>query len=216
MNTRPSNTPTPVIRIVDDDDDLRDALAFMLRQEGWEVRAYASGFDYLQADSDSRPGCLILDMCMPEMSGLRLLEELQRRRSRLPVIFLSAHGCIELAVRTLHQGACDFLEKPIHISRLCAAIERAMACDRDSARDNDANLPRQRYASLSRRESEVLHAVVKDLSNRAIGELLGISSRTVEVHRAAAFHKLGVRNTAEAKRLAASLGTSPTPAAANT
>lgn len=188
----------PLIRIVDDDDDLRNALSFLLKAQGWQVTAYSSAKDFLVQDAPSVPGCLILDIRMPDMTGLELQREMSEREYRLPIIFLSAHGSIDTAVNTLHAGAVDFLEKPVSEEKLLKSIGRAIKIDKLK---NGASLEpteiKEKLRTLTPREIEIADLIAKGLLNREVAEITGISIRTVETHRSRIFHKLGIKDISE-------------------
>lgn len=186
----------PLVRIVDDSPELLESLEFLLRCEGYDVAAYKSAKDFLQSDAPSRPGCLILDVQMPGMTGLELQQLLNARESMLPVIFLTAHGSVDMAVSALHEGAVDFEQKPIRIDRFLPAVARAVEHDlknRGCLKSDGRNLSR-----LTERERNILRAAAFGSTSRQIAKLLGLSARTVEHHRAAALRKLNLRSAAEA------------------
>lgn len=181
-----------LVRIVDDDSDLRAAIRFLLESEGWEVADYYSAADFLLNDDPKIPGCLILDVRMPEMTGVELQSELKQHVREIPIVFLSAHGDIEMAVKTLHEGAVDFLTKPVQEDKLVPVISRAVKLDlikRGLSFDHEKI--KERFRELTEREKQIVLLLTKGLLNREVGERLGISTRTVEVHRARAFKKLG-------------------------
>lgn len=187
-----------LVRIVDDDSDLRAAIRFLLESEGWEVADYYSAADFLLNDDPKIPGCLILDVRMPEMTGIELQGELKQHLRQIPIVFLSAHGDIEMAVKTLHEGAVDFLTKPVQEDKLVPVISRAVKLDlikRGLSFDHEEI--KERYKELTERETQIVSLLIKGLLNREIGERLGISTRTVEVHRARAFKKLQVHTISE-------------------
>lgn len=188
----------PLIRIVDDDDDLRNALSFLLKAQGWSVVAYSSAQEFLVQDAPSVPGCLILDIRMPNMTGLELQREMNERNYRLPIIFLSAHGNIGMAVNTLHAGAVDFLEKPISEEKLLKSISRAIKIDglKKGASLNPTEI-KEKLSSLTSREIEIAELIAQGFLNREVAEMKGISVRTVETHRARIFQKLGITNISE-------------------
>lgn len=180
-----------LVRIVDDDSDLRAAIRFLLESEGWEVADYYSTADFLLNDDPKIPGCLILDVRMPEMTGVELQSELKQHVREIPIVFLSAHGDIEMAVKTLHEGAVDFLTKPVQEDKLVPVISRAVKLDlikRGLSFDHEKT--KERFRELTEREKQIVLLLTKGLLNREVGERLGISTRTVEVHRARAFKKL--------------------------
>lgn len=186
----PNSEIKVLVRIVDDDSDLRAAIRFLLESEGWEVADYYSAADFLLNDDPEIPGCLILDVRMPEMTGIELQGELKQHLRQIPIVFLSAHGDIEMAVKTLHEGAVDFLTKPVQEDKLVPVISRAVKLDlikRGLSFDHEEI--KERYKELTERETQIVSLLIKGLLNREIGERLGISTRTVEVHRARAFKK---------------------------
>ena len=194
----PNSEIKVVVRIVDDDSDLRAAIRFLLESEGWEVADYYSAADFLLNDDPEIPGCLILDVRMPEMTGIELQGELKQHLRQIPIVFLSAHGDIEMAVKTLHEGAVDFLTKPVQEDKLVPVISRAVKLDlikRGLSFDHEEI--KERYKELTERETQIVSLLIKGLLNREIGERLGISTRTVEVHRARAFKKLQVHTISE-------------------
>lgn len=185
-----------LVRIVDDDEGLRKGLSFMLRCAGWKSRCYASAEAFLREDSPSEPGCLILDVQMPGVSGIELQHELIRRDCTLPIIFLSGHGDIDMAVQAIQDGAVHFLQKPVDSAKLLEALEKAARRSlEESGPAIDAASARHRLAQLTRRELEVIRLVAGGLSSRAVADRLGISERTVEAHRSSANRKLGVSST---------------------
>lgn len=189
------------VYLVDDDAVVRDALAFLLASRGLDVRAYDSGPMLLAAmEAASRPlrGVFLLDIRMEPMSGLQLHEALLARQIRNPVLFLSGHGDIPMVVEALKKGAFDFLEKPYSDNTLVDRIERAIAVEvATQVEDAQASERGARLASLTDREREVMQRVAAGKLNKVIGDELHIAVRTVEVHRARVFAKLGVRSAAE-------------------
>ena len=194
----PNSEIKVLVRIVDDDSDLRAAIRFLLESEGWEVADYYSAADFLLNDDPEIPGCLILDVRMPEMTGIELQGELKQHLRQIPIVFLSAHGDIEMAVKTLHEGAVDFLTKPVQEDKLVPVISRAVKLDlikRGLSFDHEEI--KERYKELTERETQIVSLLINGLLNREIGERLGISTRTVEVHRARAFKKLQVHTISD-------------------
>jgi len=193
----------PLVHLVDDEAAVRDALGFLLHSHGLAARTYASGPELL-ASLDAGPlrGCLVLDVRMEPMSGLQLHDELVSRGVALPVIFLSGHGDIPMAVEAIHKGALDFVEKPFGDDALVRRIERALAIEAaQHAAQSDRERESARIASLTERETEVLELVAAGKLNKVIADELNVSVRTVEVHRARGFAKLGVRSAAEVATL---------------
>ena len=198
-----------LVRIVDDDAEQLKSLAFLLRMGGFEVMTYQSAQAFLEMDDPRKPGCLLLDHRMPGMTGMELQAELVERGSLLPVIFLSAHGDIPMAMQAVHRGAMDFLVKPAAPDVLIAAVEKAVKKSfEDLAADAGQADLAEKAATLTDRELEVARLVAEGLLNKQIGDKLGISLPTVKLHRGNAAKKLGVRSAvAMAKALeAAGLG----------
>ena len=195
-----------LIRIVDDDDSLRDALRFVLETEGWRVADHAGAREFLTRDAPSTPGCVVLDIRMPGMSGIEAQRAMLERGIDLPIIFLTGHGDIDMAVSALQEGALDFIQKPVDNERLLAVIAYAASANlAKRAGRVDAATLLERAASLTERELEIARALADGLVNREIAERLQIAQRTVEVHRAAAMRKLGIRKPAELASLRAFL-----------
>lgn len=194
-----------LVRIVDDDAEQLKSLAFLLRMGGFEVMTYQSAQAFLEMDDPRKPGCLLLDHRMPGMTGMELQAELVERRSLLPVIFLSAHGDIPMAMQAVHRGAMDFLVKPAAPDVLSAAVEKAVKKSfEDLAADAGQADLAEKAATLTDRELEVARLVAEGLLNKQIGDKLGISLPTVKLHRGNAAKKLGVRSAvAMAKALEA-------------
>lgn len=196
--TNSSNSNKPLVRIVDDDPSLRSSLEFMLRCEGYDVAVYESAKTFLSGDMPGRPGCLILDVRMPGMTGLELQEVLNARGYACPIVFLTAHGDIDMAVQTMRCGACDFQQKPVKPESFLQAVARALEKDRElrgGASDIRAEL--RRFESLSEREEEIARLVARGLTSRVIAERLGISKRTADHYRTSALAKIQVRSPAE-------------------
>ncbi|WP_295479394.1 response regulator transcription factor [Sutterella sp.] len=190
-----NGTETALVRLVDDDAEQLKSLAFLLRMAGFEVMAYQSAASLLELDDPRRPGCLVLDHRMPGMTGMELQQELVERGSLLPIIFLSAHGDIPMAMQAVHRGAMDFLVKPAAPEQLIAAVERAIKKSfEDLAADAGQSDLAQKAASLTERELEVARLVAEGLLNKQIADRLSISLATVKLHRGNAAKKLGVRS----------------------
>ncbi len=195
------------IHLVDDEESVRRSTSFMLRTSGFDVDTYASGLDFLGKVQDAKPGCILLDVRMPEMDGIEVQAELAKRGVKLPVIVLTGHGDVGTAVAAMKGGAIDFLEKPFERDALVEALERGFVRleEGDAAVANQAEAAR-RIALLSPREQDVLRGLVRGHPNKTIAYDLGISPRTVEVHRANAMAKLEARSLSEALRLAFAVG----------
>ena len=198
------------VHLVDDDAGVRDALAFLLRSRGLAVRTFASGPDLLAELDDALPlhrmprGIFRLDVRMEPMTGTRLHDELLARRLKNPVLFLTGHGDIPMVVEALKKGAFDFLEKPYSDNALADRVEQALAVDAAMQAEGAQAAERSaRLASLTEREREVMTRVAAGKLNKVIADELNVSVRTVEVHRARVFAKLGVRSAAEVATLIA-------------
>lgn len=198
------------VYIVDDDAAVRDSLAMMLGLAGYRVALFADAETFLDARSGDWQGCVIADLRLPGASGVELQAELRRRGAELPVVIITAHGDVPTARAAFQAKAVDFLEKPFDHGQLLAAIEAAFAAeDRRLVRRAGA----ERFAALTAREREVLRHAARGLHAKEIAALLGISPRTVEVHKARVMEKLGVRNVAELVRFALSLEEESAPGA---
>ncbi len=202
--------------IVDDDADLRDALALLMRAAGLRAECFANARAFLQRCSPRDEGCLVLDIRMPGMSGMELQAELHKRRVSLPIVFLTGHGDVPLAVKAMKAGAADFIQKPLDEHRLVMAVLTAMKSESRAARAPE-NPPQAieasgRLAALSRRELDVLQLMAEGRQSKDIADILCISLKTVEFHRANIREKLGVSSMTELLRLVLS-GEPPPPRA---
>jgi two-component system response regulator FixJ len=192
-----------LVHVADDDDAIRRSVSFALKTSGFQVRTYESGSELLKGAPDIASGCILLDIRMPGMDGLEVQEALKAKGVTLPVIIMTGHGDVSLAVRTMKAGAVDFIEKPFQKAVLLGAIEHAMtrlnhaAGNREQAREAAIKLQ-----LLTPRERDVLDGLAKGLPNKSIAYDLGISPRTVEIHRANLMTKLGVNSLSEALRIA--------------
>ena len=198
---------TPSVTVVDDDDAVRNSLRLLLKSVGLPTVTYPSAQAFLDAWHPTQPGCLVLDVRMPGMSGLELQQELNRRGAIVPVIFISGHGDIPMAVEAIQHGAFDFLQKPFRDQELIDRVQRALAADqanRDALGQRDA--VRRRYESLTPREQEVLSLVTQGKANKVMAGDLGVSQRTVEIHRARVMEKMGAQSLAQLVRMVIDLG----------
>ena len=192
----------PKVHIVDDDEAMRDSLKWLLESRGLKAELYPSAEAFLNAFSSDFCGCLVLDVRMPGMNGLDLHRELQARASTLPVIFITGHGDVPMAVSALKNGAADFIEKPFNDRDMLGLIESCMKQDRAAAAKRTENASvTQRLDSLTQREREVLGLIVAGKLNKQIADQLGISIKTVEVHRSRVMEKMGAASVAELVRL---------------
>jgi two-component system response regulator FixJ len=191
----------PVVHVVDDDDDVRASLTWLFTSIHLRVRAFATAAEFLAAYRGG-PGCLILDVRMPGMTGLELQAELKRRGHDLPVIFITGHGDVPMAMRAVRDGAMGFFEKPFPHQEVIERVHEALLHDKETRAGRWAwkDLDR-RFRTLSDREMEVTVLLVEGLANRQVGEKLGISVRTVEVHRSNIFRKTGARGLADLVRM---------------
>lgn len=196
----------PTVYLVDDDDAVRGALGFLLGTVGLNVRAFADGVALeraLDTEGTTAIGCLLLDIRMPHISGLHLQRRLQERGVDLPVIVLTGHADVELCRRAFHQGASDFLSKPVDDTELLEAVQRAVRQHLQGRQRRAANgQARERLARLSAREYDVLRGILNGQTSKQTARTLGISARTVETHRASVFDKLEADSLAEVIRLA--------------
>ena len=184
--------------VVDDDAAVRDSLRMLLRAAGYSVATFPNANEFLSVCNPETEGCIILDVTMPGMDGPALQEELKRRGSLLPIIFLTGHGSIPLSVRTLKAGAVDFMTKPVKGAELMACIEQALKkCALLHEQSHELQSMATLLAKLTEREKEVMMLVIEGLTSKIIAERLGISNRTVEVYRARIMQKTGASNILE-------------------
>jgi two-component system response regulator FixJ len=193
----------PIVHVVDDEADVRDAVALLLRSVGLRSALYASAQQFLAEYRPGAPGCLLLDVRLPGMSGLELQERLASSGFALPIIVMSGHGDIPMAVRAMRCGALDFVEKPFHdqtlLDRVHEAIQRSARLQDDAG---ERALLQRRYASLTEREKEVMARVVQGRPNKLIADDLGLSTRTVETHRAHIMEKMQAKSLSHLVRMA--------------
>lgn len=191
-----------LVHIVDDDSEVRAATSFMLRQQGYETQIYAGGPEFVNQRRLDR-GCVLLDLHMPEMDGFEVLARLARRDVDLPVIILTGHGDISLAVRAMKRGAVDFLEQPYDTHRLTGAIERAFGLGDENRETRQARMDAiAKLKSLTPRESQVLQGLRAGMPNKVIARWLALSPRTVEAYRANMMARIGVTGMSNALRIA--------------
>ena len=197
----------PLVHVVDDEESVRKSLSFLLKTSHYRAQCWASGSAFLKDVDRSEPACVLLDIRMPDMDGIELQEKMNGHGIGLPVIMLTGHGDVSLAVRAMKAGAVDFLEKPFDRQKLLNAIGRAFAQLADAeARRDQMDAAQVQIAALTPREREVLEGLAYGFPNKTIAFDLGISSRTVEVHRANLMAKLEVTNFADALRIAFAAG----------
>jgi FixJ family two-component response regulator len=200
---------TGCVLVVDDDDGLRTTLVEILEAAGFEAVGFPSADDLLEHGDTRRPACMVLDLHLPGLNGLELQQELLRDGDQVPIIFYSGQGDVESSVRAMKAGALDFLQKPVDPPELLAAVHDALA--RDSAalvERAERKQLQERYGGLTRRERQVLAAVVEGLSNKQIASRLGVGEKTIKVHRAGAVAKMRASSLPELVRMAGKLGIS--------
>jgi len=189
--------------VVEDDGDIRASLGRLLEQVDLRVEEYGDAAAFLEASDPTRHGCLLLDVRMPGMSGTELQKRMLEMDISLPIIFITAHGDVAMAVECMKRGAFEFLEKPVRAQRLLDTIQRALSLDRDRrATRVEIDEAKRCFSLLTPRESEVVELAVKGLTNRDIAGKLGVSSQAIDAHRLKALQKLGVTNVADLVRLA--------------
>ena len=201
-----------LIRVVDDDRAVSKAIQFLLENEDWTVQVFSSGEEFLVNEAPSVPGCIILDVQMGGISGIEVHKELIARESKVPIIFLTAHGDIPMAVEAMKEGAAEFLVKPLDPEKLLQLVEKHVEWDikrrQWSVSKEEAE---RRVESLTLRERQIVELVLKDLSNQEIAEALKLSRRTIECHRQVAYKKLQVNNVKELRKLCKMLDSSQWP-----
>jgi two-component system, LuxR family, response regulator FixJ len=200
MSAMPSDQ---TVYVIDDDDAARDSLAFLFRTADVNVRTYASATEFLAAAPSLKGGCVVTDVRMPQMNGLELLRRLRALDLTLPVIVMTGHGDIPLAVEAMKAGASDFFEKPFSDDAMLAAVRRALGRQReDRTREGEREAVKERLANLSARERQVLEGLVAGKANKNIAFDLGISARTVEIYRANVMTKMNAASLSELVRMA--------------
>jgi two-component system response regulator FixJ len=188
----------PMIYLVDDDEAVRDALGMLFRSIGLRYEAYGSALDFLEHYDSRRPSCLVADVRMPGLSGLELQQRLNEQRKEIPIIFITGHGDVPMAVTAMRSGAADFIQKPFRDQDLIDRIHKALDRDRERRKGRAAeDAIRERLALLTPRETEVMQRVARGQANKVIAMDLGVSQRTVELHRARVMKKLRLRSVAE-------------------
>lgn len=197
----------PVIYVVDDDPSVLKSLERLLRSPEYEVRTFQSALEFLHFQHPDAPGCLILDVEMPDLNGLELQEQLANRGISLPIIFITGHGTVPMSVRAMKAGADDFLQKPFNSADLLSAVSRSIGKDRLARQDREeVNRLRKLMNTLTSRELEVFKLVVTGMLNKQIAYELGTTEKTIKVHRARVFCKMEARSLVELARFARKLG----------
>ncbi|WP_078120341.1 response regulator FixJ [Thiosocius teredinicola] len=193
--------------VVDDDQAMRNSLKWLIESVGVQVESFSSADDFLAQYQPGRSGCLVLDVRMPGMSGLELQEHLAERSIHIPVVIITGHGDVPMAVRAMKAGAIDFIEKPFNDEVLLDAIRRAIAYEEQQRSFHNEHLQiKQRLANLTPREHEVMEMVTDGKSNKEIANILGVSAKTIEAHRARVMEKMQAGSLAELVRMALAVG----------
>mgnify|MGYP001047530703 FL=1 len=193
------------VSVIDDEASVRDAVAMLLETHGLTVACYEGAQVFL--DAPFAAGCIVSDVRMPEMSGLDLLRTLQDAGDPRPLLLMTGHGDVELAVQAIKLGAFDFVEKPFNSERLVARVEEALVASESSLKERlELDDLKSKYAGLSDRQRDTMRLLIRGLSNKEIGQQLGISPRTVEIHRTWVMTKMSARSIADLVRMAMALG----------
>lgn len=196
-------TTGPMVHVIDDDESARESLTFLLTTADFRVRTYDSGKAFLDAGNGIEAGCIITDVWMPEISGLDIIRSLKKLKLDMPVIVITGHSDVPLAVEAMKAGAVDFIEKPYDGEALLAAVRSALTAQRaDTRRDGEREQIRERLAALSPRERQVLNGLVAGHHNKTIAHELGISARTVEIYRANVMAKMQATSLSQLVRMA--------------
>lgn len=194
------------VYVVDDDEAVRDSLRLLLKSARLPVKNYASAAEFLESYDPEQSGCLVLDIHMPGFNGLQLQDELRRRGAAIPIIFITGHGDVPIAVQAMKQGAVEFLQKPFDDEDLLASIRKAFERDiEDRSQHKQSNHARECYATLTPREKQVMQKVAAGLSSKQVAYELGISQRTVEIHRGSVMSKMGADSVASLVKMMMSI-----------
>lgn len=204
---------TPTVYIVDDAREVRMALSRLLDASGYQVSAFESAERFLEQQDAEAPGCLLLDVCMPGLSGIELQRTLAGSPCARPIVFLSGKGDVHIGVHAMKEGAVDFLTKPIDHAQLVAAVDKALKLDAEQRRERDIRRTiQERLETLTPREHQVMEQVIHGRLNKQIAVGLGTGEKTVKVHRARVMSKMGAHSVAELVQLAARVGVAIEPA----
>jgi FixJ family two-component response regulator len=203
---------TPIVFVVDDDISVRESLELLIRSEGWEPETFASAQEFLARPRSLVPSCLVLDVSLPGLNGLELQKRVAIERTDVPIIFITGYGNVPMTVQAMKAGAVEFLTKPFSDDVLLSAIRNAIERSKTAlARKAEMQVLRDRYASLTRREREVMALVASGLLNKQVGGELGISEITVKAHRGQVMQKMKADSFAELVKMAARLGLAHAP-----
>ena len=205
-----SPTEEPRVFIVDDDEAVRDSLAILVETRGLAVKTFSSGNEFMESLSPTWTGCVFIDVRMPGIDGLEVQRQLVASKSTLNVVIMTAHGDVPMAVKAMKAGAVDFLEKPIEPQQLLETLQRHINVRPSGAQNSEqANEARPRFDKLTAREKEVLTFLVKGAPNKVIAFEMGISPRTVELHRAHVMQKMAASSLSHLVRMALAIGVNP-------
>ncbi len=197
-----SDNPTPTVYVIEDDEAVRDSLRLMLESLGQQVEVFARADEFLGAYDDDMAGCIVLDIRMPGMNGMELQRKLNGMNSILPIIFVTGHGDVPMAVEAMQQGAVDFIQKPYREQELLDKIQQAITQDAENRDElKEVQVIRERFDVLTPREKEVMAMMVDGKANKVIAIDLDISQRTVEIHRARVMEKMGAKSLAQLVRM---------------
>ena len=201
-----------IVFVVDDDVSVRESLELLIRCEGWQPETFASAQEFLARPRVLAPGCLVLDVNLPDLNGLELQERIAADQNEMPIIFITGHGDVPMTVRAMKAGAVEFLTKPYGDEVLLSAIRLAIECSHSALRrEAELRSIRDAYTSLSRRERQVMALVVRGLMNKQVGGELGISEITVKAHRGSMMRKMKAESLADLVNMAARLHLASTP-----
>jgi FixJ family two-component response regulator len=202
----------PIVFVVDDDISVRESLELLIRSEGWEPETFASAREFLARPRSLVPSCLVLDVSLPGLNGLELQKRVAIERTDVPIIFITGFGDVPMTVQAMKAGAVEFLTKPFSDDVLLSAIRNAIERSKTAlGREAEMQVLRDRYASLTRREREVMALVASGLLNKQVGGVLGISEITVKAHRGQVMQKMKADSFAELVKMAARLGLASAP-----